>query len=303
MLDPRRLLTFRAVARAGSFSRAARELALTQPAVSQQVAALERELGARLLMRGSGGLSLTAAGRLALDHADAVADRLALADRQLAEARDDAGPLRVGAFPSALATVVPEAIVRLAPQRVEALEGTLAELAHWVGDGTLHVAVCFQDAAAQPREHAGLTRHELGRERFVAAVGEGHRLAGRRTVRLRELAGDTWTAPSRTGMVRQACVNAGFEPDIAIVASDVLAIRALIAAGLAVTLTPALAAPHAPGVRVLEVREGAPERALYALTPRTGTSPAARAFVDALRALLSPPRPSRGSRRAPAPRR
>ena len=56
MVDPRRVLTFREVARLGSFSRAAEALSLTQPAVSQQVAALERQAGARLLERGPGGL-------------------------------------------------------------------------------------------------------------------------------------------------------------------------------------------------------------------------------------------------------
>src|SRR6478672_9633372 len=118
MLDPRRLLTFRAVAHAGSFSSAARELALTQPAVSQQVAALERELGERLLVRGPGGPALTPAGELALEHA------VALADRQLAELGDESRPLRLGAFPSALATVVPAAIASLGRRRVETVEGT-----------------------------------------------------------------------------------------------------------------------------------------------------------------------------------
>src|ERR671923_281305 len=70
MLEPRRLLTFREVARRGSFSRAADALALTQPAVSQQIGALEREVGAPLLHRGPGGLTLTAEGELLLGHAD-----------------------------------------------------------------------------------------------------------------------------------------------------------------------------------------------------------------------------------------
>src|SRR5215207_10643022 len=161
MLDPRRLLTFHAVTRAGSFSAAARELALTQPAVSQQVAALERELGARLLHRGPGGLTLTEAGELALEHAEALAERLALADTQLAELGDQAASVRVGAFPSALATLVPAAIERLVPQRVEAMEGTIEELAAGVADGSMHVALCFQDADVPPREHPGLRRHDL----------------------------------------------------------------------------------------------------------------------------------------------
>ena len=116
-MDPRRLLTFREVARQGSFSRAGEALALTQPAVSQQVASLERQLGVRLLDRGPGGPTPTEAGALLLAHADAVADRLAQAGAQVAElAAAERETLRVGAFPSALATVIPAAIVRLREQ-------------------------------------------------------------------------------------------------------------------------------------------------------------------------------------------
>jgi DNA-binding transcriptional LysR family regulator len=284
VLDPRRLLTFHAVARAGSFSAAARELALTQPAVSQQVAALERELGARLLHRGPGGLTLTEAGSVALEHAEALAKRLALADTQLAELGDEAASVvRVGAFPSALATLVPAAIERLVPRRVEAMEGTIDELAAGVADGSMHVALCFQDADTPPREHPGLRRHDLLVEPFVPVVGPNHRLAKRRTVRMVELAEDPWTAPSLTGILRNACVAAGFEPDIRFVTRDVLAIRAIVVAGLAVTLAPRLIAGHLHGVRVLALRDDPPRRALYALTPRTGTTAAARTFLDAVR--------------------
>jgi DNA-binding transcriptional LysR family regulator len=254
--------------------------------VSQQVAALERELGARLLHRGPGGLTLTDAGAIALEHADALAERLALADTQLGELGDDRGALRVGGFPSALATVVPAAIASAMPHRVKAVEGTVEQLAAGVADGSLHVAVLFQDAAAPPREHAGLRRHELLDEPFVVAVGPEHRLARRRTVRLRELARDPWCAPSERGIVRNACLGAGFEPDIAFVTRDVLAIRALVAAGLAVTLTPRLIAGHLHGVRALALRDEPPRRVLYALTPRTGTRAAAREFLDALRAAV-----------------
>src|SRR5918912_1548989 len=99
-LDPRRVLTFREVARRGSFSRAAEALSLTQPAVSQQIAALERQLGARLLERGPGGLSLTREGALLLEHADVVAGRLSQASGQLAELVGESRVrLRIGAFP------------------------------------------------------------------------------------------------------------------------------------------------------------------------------------------------------------
>src|SRR5215203_1371700 len=108
ILYPRRVLTFREVARLRSFSRAGESLSLTQSAVSQQVAALEREAGTRLLRRGRGELSLTPAGAQLLAHADVVSERLRLADRQLADSA--ARELRIGAFPSALATIVPAAV-------------------------------------------------------------------------------------------------------------------------------------------------------------------------------------------------
>src|SRR3954469_7044136 len=100
MLDPRRLLTFREVARRGSFSRAAEALALSQPAVSYQVRSLERELGTALLVRGRAGTVPTPAGELLLAHAEAVAARLALADTQMdALVAGERSALALGAFP------------------------------------------------------------------------------------------------------------------------------------------------------------------------------------------------------------
>src|SRR5688572_17167806 len=175
MVDPRRVLTFREVARLGSFSRAAEALSLTQPAVSQQVAALERQAGTRLLERGAGGLSLTPAGALLLEHADVVADRLEQAAGQLAElAGHAARELRIGAFPSALATRVPQALARLTEERPEikadVAEGTTDELVEGVRAGALHVAVCFQDAASPRREHEGAERADIEPEPFVALL-------------------------------------------------------------------------------------------------------------------------------------
>src|SRR4051794_7003972 len=143
MLDPRRLLTFREVARRASFSRAAEALALTQPAVSQQVAALEREIGAPLLDRRPGGLTLTDPGELLLAPAAALAARLAAVDAQLGELRAERDArLRVGAFPSALGTIVPAAIAaRRAVEpdvAFEAGEGSSSRVAAGGGQGGRH---------------------------------------------------------------------------------------------------------------------------------------------------------------------
>jgi DNA-binding transcriptional LysR family regulator len=287
-LDPRRLLTFREVVRQGSFSRAGEALALTQPAVSQQVSALERQLGVRLLERGPSGPTPTEAGALLLAHADAVADRLAQADRQLAElAAADRDTLRIGAFPSALASVIPAAIARLRELRpeihVEATEASGEELGAAVADGRLHAAMCFQDAAAPPRRPEGTARHELGEERMKAVLPLEHPLAGRERIRLRELAEELWTAPSREHLIYRTCVAAGFQPQIRFVTRDVLAARALVRGRLAVTLMPELVCGMFDDVAVVRLEGLQPLRSLYALTPAAGAREAALAFLDALR--------------------
>src|SRR5215212_2178017 len=189
MLDPRRLLTFAEVARRGSFSRAAEALALTQPAVSQQVAGLERQLGVKLLERGPGGPVPTEAGSLLLAHANAIAGRLAQADAQIAElVATERETLRLGAFASAMATIVPAAVARLSDERpgiqVDVTEVSALDAGVAVADGGLHVAVCFQDMAVPRREPEGTERRDLAEEEMLAALPPDHPLAGRRRISL-----------------------------------------------------------------------------------------------------------------------
>jgi DNA-binding transcriptional LysR family regulator len=288
MLDPRRVLTFCEVARQRSFSRAAEALALTQPAVSQQIRALEQQLGEQLIRRGPGGFALTATGELLSSHAEALSERLQLAQSQLGETVA-AGRrlLRLGAFPSALATLVPAAIARLQQSQPElemsAEQGTTEELVAGVREGRLHVALCFQDAAAPRREHADTSRHDLLDEPLVVAIGPQHRLAGRARIRVADLAGDTWTAATRDGLIHRACLSAGFEPRIAYLTGDPLAIRAIVAAGLAVTLTPRLLLGQLHGIATPTLTGDRVSRSVYAVTPSIGAHPRAAPFLDALR--------------------
>jgi DNA-binding transcriptional LysR family regulator len=287
-MDPRRLLTFRAVAHQRSFSAAARALSLTQPAVSQQVAGLEAQLGARLLDREPGGLRLTRAGEVLLGHADAVAERLELAAAQLAELAADTR-LRVGAFPSALAALVPTAVARLR-ESIPGAEATVEEggteaLAEHVRRGRLHLAVGFQDAAQPRREHAGTERSDLLREPFLVALWPGHPLAAREAVPVGALADEPWVAPSDSGMIARACADAGFTMRLTMISRDPLANRALIARGLAVTLVPALLAGEFAGVELRPVEGAGPERNVYALLPPGGRHPLVAPALDALRAV------------------
>ena len=288
-MDPKRVLTFRVVARERSFTRAAQELALSQPSVSHQVAALEQEVGARLLDRSPGGLRLTRAGTLLLEHADAIAARFDLASLQLAEiAEDERTLLRIGAFPTALAGLVPSAVAQVRVQhpgaRVTVDEGAADELPDRVRSGALHLAVDFQEAALARREFDDLERHDLLREPFLVALPPDHKLAGQRAVRLSDLADEDWTAAFTDGLIVRACRAAGFEPRIVIITRDPLAAAALAAARVCVSIVPQLsAAMGLSGIVTPKLRGPAPRRSIYALVPESGAHPQAALLVDALR--------------------
>jgi len=296
-MDPRRVLTFRTVAHERSFTRAARTLSLTQPSVSHQVALLEREVGGKLLDRGRGGLQLTRAGEALLVHADAIAERLALADTQTREiTRDVHARLRIGAVPSALASLVPAALQRVREREPGALatvaEGTADDLPARVRSGELHLAVGFQDAARAREDHQGLERHDLLRERFLVALPPQHRLAARASVRLADLADEDWIAASADGIIVRACRGAGFEPRLVSITRDQFAIRALISRGLAVTLAAELLADAFEHAALRPIDGPAPERDVYALLPPGGRHPLAgttlNALIDAARELRTP---------------
>jgi molybdate transport repressor ModE-like protein len=290
-MDPRRVLTFRAVAHQRSFSRAARELALSQPAVSNQVAALEREIGARLLEREPGGLTLTREGEILLEHADAIAERFQLADSQLAaSATGRRARLRIGAFPTALAGFVPAAIARVRlryPEtRIAVDEGT-ADLPARVRSGELHLALAFQDTTRPRHEPPGVERRDLFRERFMVALAPDHPLADRSEVHLADLRDDDWTAALTDGLIVGACRAAGFEPNLVSITHDQLAIRALIARGLAVTLAPELLAEAFQELALRPIAGSGPTRDVYALLPPGGRHPLVRPTLDAFDAIAA----------------
>src|SRR3989454_6998086 len=287
-MDPRRLLTFRTVARERSFSRAAEKLSLSQPSVSHQVALLETEIGVRLLDRGRGGLRLTHAGEVLLEHADHVAWRLQLADTQitdLAEERRD--QVRLGSFPTALASFVPSAIARLRPAhgdlRILLSEVTASTLEPRFLSGEFDVAVGYQDATTERREFHGAQRIDVFQETFLVGLPPQHRLAGATgPVSLAKFADDDWIVPSTEGFLVQACRDVGFDPRIVATTSDPLATRGLIARGLGVGWVPSLLIGDYSGVAVRPVREAVRRRDIYALLPPGDRHPLARRVIDTL---------------------
>ena len=257
--DPRRLLVFRQVARAGSLAGAARALGWTQPAVSQHVRRLEEAAGTALVVRAGRGVALTEAGQVLLGHADAVADRLEAAEQDLAAlAGLQTGRVRIAAFPTAAAMLLPPVLVALlqrAPRldvRLTELEPPEAEAA--VRHGAADLAVVFRHALDTAPVEGDLLREPLTRHPVLAVVSAARTAAPEQ---LGDLAGERWVAGCercRAHLLRCASA-AGFTPDVRFATDDHVVVQRLVAAGLGVALLPAwaLAASTQEGVRVVPV--------------------------------------------------
>ncbi|MFI1027150.1 LysR family transcriptional regulator [Streptomyces sp. NPDC020951] len=286
------LRAFLEVARGGSFTGAARTLGWTQSAVSRQISSLEGALGGGPLFdRLPRGVRLTEAGRALVPYAECVAEAVQGARRELAALREGAGGrLRFGAFPTADAALVPQALAAFGARcprvRVTREEGLTPALLERLDAGHLDLAVVSTTGRTALESYA--LQHLLDESLYVA-VPAGHPLSGRRRpVRLGELADADWVSGSARpeGTLLDAALREGFRPRVAHVVAEWTAKQGYVAAGLGVALVPALAAASVrPDVVLLPVRdEGAPARAVYAATQRgRALAPAAEAFVATLR--------------------
>jgi DNA-binding transcriptional LysR family regulator len=278
-MDTTLLTVFQEVARLGSFTGAADALGYTQSAVSRQISTLEGELGVPLFDRLPRGVRLTEEGRCLLPHAEALTARLGTALSDLRALRDlAAGRLRVGAFATADAALVPMTVAgfRAAYPRVaiSLTEGFSREHVAWLHAGDLDLAI-ITATAPEP----GLEMRHLLDDPMYVAVSPDHPMAGRREVRLAELAGEDWIAgssrPEET--LISAALSAGFRPRISYIIGEWIAKQGMVAAGLGVTLIPSLAAGTArPDIVLVPLhRSDSPVRAVYAATPDGVTGPPA----------------------------
>src|SRR4051795_12612274 len=291
MLDVRRMKVLKEVAAQGSFSAAAEALSFTQSAVSQQVAALERESGAKLVERRARGIRLTPAGAALVSHADAILARLDDAEQELAAiAGLRGGRVRVATFQSAGATLVPRALgefhrrypdVELTVMLEEHdARGTLAR-----GDADLAI---LMDFAQTPLLAPELELTPLLEDSYDVVLPEDHPLATRQAIALRDLAGERFVMHHfgmgcREGIV-DACRGAGFEPTVAIECDENEQLQAFVAAGLGVAVYPklALAAQH-PKVAVVPLADTEMLRRVWVATAAEGyRSPATEAMITIL---------------------
>ncbi|GID29561.1 LysR family transcriptional regulator [Paractinoplanes brasiliensis] len=296
-MDTALLDVFRTVAHSGSITAAARRLRYTQSAVSRQIAALESEIGAAVFDRLPRGVTLTEEGRALLPHADAILDRLGAARRAVDDVRTvGTGRLRVGAFPTAVAALVPRALSRFRDAYGEIalslVEGLTPALLERLAAGEADIAI-VSESPAGPIDTTRFDLHHVLDERLLVAVARDHRLARRRTVNLAELADDPFIAGSAEAepTLLRAALPTGFSPRIDIVAAEWTGKLGCVAAGLGVALVPALAMRGKPAdVALLRLhRDDEPTRRIYAATAAGRARPAAvDRFLPILKSAVDP---------------
>jgi DNA-binding transcriptional LysR family regulator len=292
MLDVRRMRVLREVAHRGSFSAAAEALSFTQSAVSQQIAALEREAGTMLVERSVRGVRLTDAGRALVRHTDAILGRLAEAEAELeAIAGLRGGRVRMAAFESAGATLMPLAIASFR-ERHPAVELTLSlaepeDSLPKLKSGELELALSF-DAQGIPAPHDdAIERTYLIDDPLYLALATDHPLAHKRNLRLADLPAEAWIGASPgcacNAMLLSACSGAGYEPRIVFESDDYAAIQGFVAAGVGVALIAELALTTVrDDVVIRSLGREMPVRRIYAATLAGYRSPATAAMLEIL---------------------
>jgi DNA-binding transcriptional LysR family regulator len=281
-LELRHLLALKAIAEHGSFHRAAAALDYTQSGISHQIAALERIVGERLLERpgGSRPVRLTEVGERMLDHASLVLDQLDAAQADVAALRSgDAGRLRVGAFQSVGARLLPPLMSRLSRDRpglrIELTQTTSdPELFDLLADGRLDVTFAMLPAPEGP-----FRVRELFADRFVILAPADSEVAGRGRLSLRELAELPLIAARAcryTSALETQLRERGFEPNVVQRSDDNGTVHGLVAAGAGFAFVPRLVADTVNGeLAVLEVDEPLPPRRIALATRRDRHTPAA----------------------------
>lgn len=287
-VELRHLAALEAVAREGTFGRAAVSLGYTQSAISQQIQTLERIVGERLLDRPGGprAVSLTEAGRLLLRHAEVIVARLHAAQADMAAlAAGHGGRLRVGTFQSVGAKVLPE-ILRRFLETWPHVEVVLTEspsdeeLQRHVERGELDVAFAMPPLLEGPFESIDLLA-----DPYVLLVPAAHELASLDRASLAEL-GDLTLIGNRacrsTSLAEDELTQRGVEVDVAFRSDDNGTVQGLVGAGFGAALVPLLTVERSDErVRVLELDPEIPHRRVALAWHRDRhRSPAARAFAD-----------------------
>jgi len=287
-MNIRHLISFVAVAESLNFSRAAEELHVAQPAVSQQIRALETELGVDLFDRIGKKVTLTEAGRALLPHARQILNLVTQAENEVRE-RDQLkrGKTSLGAPPTVSIHILPERLMHF-KQLWPGLEVTLREagtqtLLSLIEDGKLDLAIVSTDVLPESVEHTPFLE-----ETYVLAVSPRHPFLGKRqTVKLADLSNEPFILFPEGYKLREvtltACRRAGFEPKVALDGGAMQSALEFVGSGLGVALVPELALTEASHVHAVKVSDQNLTRELGLVWLRGRSfSPAARTLREFL---------------------
>ncbi len=288
-----RLRALSELSQRGTIAAAADAMHLTASAVSQQLAALEREVGERLLERDGRGVRLTPVGRILVRHADTIFADVESLHADIAEhVRGARADLRVGAFASAITAIVGPAardLRQTLPRlRLQIVESEAPAAYDELTGHQLDIVISMEAPGAPPEDDPRIARVDLVVDVLHAVLPVGHELAALSPVPIGALRNDPWVAPPEGKLcgivILAACQSAGFTPKIVHRSGEWGAVAALVAAGMGVALVPALAGIRASdGIAVRPLAGPAPSRHLFVACRRGAeNAPATRAVIDAL---------------------
>ncbi|MEV2268688.1 LysR family transcriptional regulator [Nonomuraea africana] len=293
MIDVARLRVLREVARHGSFSKAAAALLFTPSAVSQQISALERAVGAPVVERSTRGVVLTEAGRLLVESADAIFAELHRTRERISRLTTGRSRLTVATFTSGGRRLLPYALERFVAARpdveVNVVEGEPEVSLSLVREGKADLAVAYHFDGPLPIS-TGLHWTPLMDDLMSVALPPGHPLERRDDLDLAELAAESWMigCTKTEGFLRRYAAAAGFELRVSGSTTDYFFAQALVAAGLGVTLVPELGLdPGAADATLVPIRPPRPARYVGVATSRRHHSPLVEAMTGALREAAS----------------
>ncbi|MDN5794963.1 MAG: LysR family transcriptional regulator [Intrasporangium sp.] len=314
MIDAAGLRVMKAIADAGSFTGAANALGFTQPAISQMVRRLEQRTGTILVERYGRQVRLTEAGEVLARHAVGVLAALDAAEEEIsAIAGLRAGRVRLMAFPSSSASLVPKALAILKDRHPDVtIHFTEAEppeslAALRAGDCDVAVAFAYEgmDLGEIEEDLTALVTHKLLDDEVRLAVPAGHPLATQGVAHMADFSSEEWIAgcPRCRGHLLSLAGHAGFAPNVAFETEDYVAVLGLVRAGLGVALVPdlILRAAKPEHVVALPLEPASRRQILAVTTPDLQRVPAVHAAIGALCEAAGVPVPQVEEPMAPAP--
>ncbi|UNO38442.1 LysR family transcriptional regulator [Streptomyces sp. MST-110588] len=298
MIDVQRLRVLRAVAEHGSFNQAAAALLITPSAVSQHVAALERSLGTQVAARSTRGVTLTRAGQIMVEAAEAVTAELAYARQQIDRLGTGRTKLTVATFTSGGRILLPGALARLAAAHpdteIHVMEGEPEVTLPLVRQGTADLALAYHfdgPLPVRPGDRTGMEWSELLDDPLYVVLPRGHRLAGHGSLDLSELAAEPWVLGclKTEAYLRRYAELAGFAPLVRGSTTDYFFACSLVAAGVGISLVPSIALTPAPAdLHIVPVGPPGPARHIgVATAARSRHQPQVATLIRVLREQAS----------------